>query len=153
MQRRCLKLYKTVQMKNFSAKVAKPYIIDEDEKLSLVNDALDGVYAVTFDDVVTLSGYKKEHIADIMDTSWKTYSRYKKEHKRLDANQSERLLKLKALFGFGTRVFGSSDAFRHWLQKPAHGLGGVIPLDIIKTSTGIDLTINELTNIAYGNLA
>jgi putative toxin-antitoxin system antitoxin component (TIGR02293 family) len=141
------------QMKNFSAKETKPYIIDEDAKMSIVNDAIDGVYAVAFDDVVSLSGYKKEHIADIMDTSWKTYSRYKKEHKRLDAHQSERLLKLKALFSFGLKVFGSSDAFRYWLQKPAHGLGGAVPIDIIKTSTGIDLTINELTNIAYGNLA
>jgi uncharacterized protein (DUF2384 family) len=39
------------------------------------------------------------------------------------------------------------------LQKPAFGLGRVVPLQIIKTSTGIDLVMNELTNIAYGNLA
>jgi putative toxin-antitoxin system antitoxin component (TIGR02293 family) len=141
------------QLKNYSGGEEKPYIIDEDAKMSIVNDAMDGVYAGAFDDVVNLSGYKKEHIADIMDTSWKTYSRYKKEHKRLDAHQSERLLKLKALFGFGTKVFGTSDAFRQWLQKPAQGIGGAVPIDIIKTSTGIDLTMNELTNIAYGNLA
>lgn len=140
-------------MKNFSAKEAKPYIIDEDEKLSLVNEAMEGVFASTFDDVVTLSGYNKKNIADIMDTSYKTYSRYKKERKRLDANQGERLLKLKALFSFGTEVFGSIRSFQAWLQKPAFGIGQVIPLQIIKTSTGIDLVMNEITNIAYGNLA
>lgn len=139
-------------MKNYSGK-AKPYVIDEDEKLSLVNEAMEGVYASAFDDVVTLSGYKKENIADIMDTSYKTYSRYKKERKRLDANQSERLLKLKALFSFGAEVFGSNQSFQAWLQKPSFGLGQVVPLQIIKTSTGIDLVMNELTNIAYGNLA
>lgn len=131
----------------------KNYITSDEEKLSIVQESSAGVYASAFDTVVGLSGYKNDDVAAILNISGKTYSRYKSSRQRFDAAQSELLLKLKAMFGLGNDVFGNNTQFRRWLESPSYGLGGLIPQQIIKTSTGIDMVMNELTNIAHGNLA
>ena len=129
------------------------YLVEEQQALYIVSNSLKGVFAGSVDDVISVSGYEKTQIEQIMDTSYKTYSRYKKDKKRLNPDQSERILKLKSLFSFGITVFGSKESLARWMQKPAFGLDNLIPNEAIKTSTGIDLVLNELTNIAYGNLA
>ena len=131
----------------------KNYLVNEDEQLSIVEEALVGIYATGVDDVIKISGYDKSQLETIMDTSYKTYDRYKKDKKRLNPDQSERILKLLALFSFGAKVFGDNKALASWMKKPATGLGNIIPDEAIKTITGLDMVMNELTNIAYGNLA
>ena len=129
------------------------YLVEEQQALYIVSNSLKGVFAGSVDEVISLSGYDKTQIEQIMDTSYKTYSRYKKDKKRLNPDQSERILKLKSLFTFGITVFGSKESLAKWMQKPAFGLNNLVPNEAIKTSTGIDLVLNEITNIAYGNLA
>ena len=129
------------------------YLVEEQQALYIVSSSLKGVFAGSVDDVMDVSGYEKAQIEQIMDTSYKTYSRYKKDKKRLNPDQSERILKLKSLFSFGVTVFGSKESLAKWMQKPAFGLNNLVPNEAIKTSTGIDLVLNEITNIAYGNLA
>ena len=134
-------------------KQEKNYLIDEGEQLSIVSEALIGVYASVLDDIMEISGYEKMQLEKIMNTSFKTYDRYKKEKKRLNPEQSERVLKLQALFQLGNKVFGNKELLSVWMKKPAIGLGNIVPNEAIKTTTGVDLVMNELTNIAYGNLA
>lgn len=134
-------------------KIYKNYITDDEEKLLIVQESSAGVYATSFDSVVALSGLKNDDIAALLNISGKTYSRYKSSRQRFDPAQSELLLKLKTMFLLGNDVFGNNILFRRWLEAPSYGLGGLIPFQIIKTSTGIDMVMNELTNIAHGNLA
>ncbi|MBL7727088.1 MAG: DUF2384 domain-containing protein [Dinghuibacter sp.] len=134
-------------------KTYKNYLTDDEEKVSIVQESSAGVYATTFDSVAGLAGYRADDLAAILNISGKTYSRYKASRRRFDTGQSELLIKLKALFSLGNDVFGDSTQFRRWLEAPAYGLGGLIPQQLINTSTGIDLVMNELTNIAHGNLA
>lgn len=134
-------------------KIYSNYLTDDEEKRSIVQESSAGVYAATFESVIDLSGYRNDDLAALLNISSKTFSRYKSSRQRFDAAQSELLLKLKAMFSLGNEVFGNSTEFRRWLELPAYGLGGLIPQQIIKTSTGIDMVMNELTNIAYGNLA
>ena len=134
-------------------KKSKNYLVYEDEQLSIVEEALLGVYATAVDDVMKISGYEKVQLENIMNTTYKTYSRYKKDKKRLNPDQSERILKLQVLFNFGNKVFGAKEILAAWMKKPAYGIGNIIPNEAIKTSTGIDMVMNELTNIAYGNQA
>lgn len=63
------------------------------------------------------------------------------------------MLKIMALFQTGESVFGSADAFRRWMDKPAYGLGSQIPFDLLHTSGGIDLIMDEVVRIEYGDLA
>lgn len=142
-------------MKHYDSEEIKPnnYLVEEQQALYIVENALKGISANTVDEILQISGYEKVQIEEIMDTSYKTYSRYKKTKKNLGPSQSEKILKLKSLFQYGITVFGNKESLASWMQKPSFGLDNIVPNEAIKTSTGIDMVLNELTNIAYGNLS
>lgn len=111
-----------------------------------------GIPASAFDDVTELFGHK-ERIAQLLNVSTKTVKRYQDQKKKFDASNSEMLLKLVAIFDKGIDVFGEKAAFLRWLEKPAYGLGKNIPFNMMRTSDGIDLVMEELVRIEYGDLA
>ncbi|GAB3574261.1 hypothetical protein GCM10027578_36620 [Spirosoma luteolum] len=123
------------------------------DRTSLVLLALKGVAATRFFEVAELTGYRREQLADLFDTSLKTFQRYEREQKKLNPQDSEKVLKIMALFQIGESVFGSADAFRRWMDKPAYGLGGQVPFELLHTSGGIDLVMDEVVRIEYGDLA
>ncbi len=123
------------------------------DRTILVLTALKGVPAATFFEMADLTGYKREQLADLFDTSLKTFQRYEREHRNLNPQDSEKALKIMALFQKGEQVFDSAGAFRRWMDKPAYGLGGQVPFDLLHTSGGIDLIVDELVRIEYGDLA
>lgn len=119
----------------------------------LVLTALKGVPAALFFQMADVTGYKREQLADLFDTSLKTFQRYEREQRNLNPQDSEKALKIMALFQRGADVFGSAASFRRWMDKPAYGLGSQIPFDLLHTSGGIDLIADELVRIEYGDLA
>lgn len=123
------------------------------DQTALVIAALKGVSATRFFEAADLTGYKREQLAEVFDTSLKTFQRYEREQKKLNPQDSEKVLKIMALFQLGESVFGSADAFRWWMDKPAYGLGNQIPFDLLHTSGGIDLILDEVVRIEYGDLA
>lgn len=129
----------------------KDYPLIEDEYHILEESA--EVYATRFFDVAKSAGYKNEVFAELMDSSLKTFSRYKEKNKKLSATEGEKIIKMQIMFHWGEQVFGNMEAFKQWLDKPAFGLGNRVPFSLMKTITGIDVITNELKNIAYGNLA
>ena len=120
---------------------------------ALVMLALQGVPAARFFEIADLTGYKREQLAEVFDTSLKTFQRYEREQKKLNPQDSEKVLKIVALFQTGEAVFGSAAAFRRWMDKPAYGLGNQVPFLLLHTSGGIDLITDELMRIDYGDLA
>ena len=123
------------------------------DRIALVILALQGVPATRFFDIADLTGYKREQLAEVFDTSLKTFQRYEREQKKLNPQDSEKVLKITALFQTGESVFGSADAFRRWMDKAAYGLGYQVPFELLHTSGGIDLIMDELMRIEYGDLA
>ncbi|MBC3785783.1 type II RES/Xre toxin-antitoxin system antitoxin [Spirosoma utsteinense] len=123
------------------------------DQTALIISALKGVSATRFFEAADLTGYKREQLAEVFDTSLKTFQRYEREQKKLNPQDSEKVLKIMALFQLGESVFGSADAFRRWMDKPAYGLGNQIPFDLLHTSGGIDLILDEVVRIEYGDLA
>ncbi|MBO0935956.1 DUF2384 domain-containing protein [Fibrella sp. HMF5335] len=119
----------------------------------LVLAALQGIPALLFFNVADQTGYRREQVADVFDTSLKTFQRYEREHRNLNPQDSEKVLKMQALFSRGAEVFGSSEAFRRWMDKPAFGLGNQVPFSLLRTSGGIDLIMDELVRIDFGDLA
>ncbi|MEO6035952.1 MAG: antitoxin Xre/MbcA/ParS toxin-binding domain-containing protein [Verrucomicrobiota bacterium] len=69
---------------------------------------------------------------------------------RLDAVESERVLRFARLMGKGIIVFGSEDDAREWLNKSQFGLGGAVPLDYAETEIGAREVENLLGRIEYG---
>ncbi|GAB3883685.1 type II RES/Xre toxin-antitoxin system antitoxin [Spirosoma agri] len=123
------------------------------DRTALVFVALKGVPAIRFFEIADLTGYRREQLAEVFDTSLKTFQRYEREKKKLNPQDSEKVLKIMALFQAGESVFGSAESFRRWMDKPAYGLGNQIPFVLLHTSGGIDLVMDEVTRIEYGDLA
>jgi putative toxin-antitoxin system antitoxin component (TIGR02293 family) len=123
------------------------------DRTALVFSALNGVPAARFFETADLTGYKREQLAEVFDTSLKTFQRYEREQKKLNPQDSEKVLKIIHLFQVGESVFGSADSFRRWMDKPAYGLGNQIPFVLLHTSGGIDLVLDEVMRIEYGDLA
>lgn len=111
------------------------------------------MYATAFNDMVTIANYDKDFAADLLDVSYKTVTRYQKEDKKFSPLQSEYILKTIVLFHKGVKVFGNTDSFNRWLDKPAYGLGNLVPRTIITTVTGINFVMDELNRIEHGDLA
>ena len=59
----------------------------------------------------------------------------------------------KKLLTRGSHVFGSSEAFSRWLHKPAYGLDGEQPINLLVTSEGVNLVSDEVERIANGEFA
>ncbi len=124
------------------------------DDLSIALHSMERLNVDVFFDIAKLMNIKKDQLAvDIFDISPKTISRYKQQSKKLNARDSETALKLLALYHKGKKVFGNVDSFNRWLHKSSFGLGGRVPYKLLGTLTGIDLIIEELTRIEYGDLA
>ena len=120
---------------------------------SIVLSAQKGIQAKAFFDVASLSGIDRNQLAGLLNVSLKTLTRYHQQKKKLSAGKSERVLKLLALYKKGEEIFGNVNEFRKWMNEPAYGLGNMIPVSLLQTSGGIDLTMEELSRIEFGDLA
>lgn len=134
-------------------KIYKQYAMYiENEEQNMVSEP-QAMYATAFNDMVTIANYDKDFAADLLDVSYKTVTRYQKEDKKFSHLQSEYILKTIVLFHKGVKVFGNTDSFNRWLDKPAYGLGNLIPRTVITTVTGINFVMDELNRIEHGDLA
>lgn len=124
-----------------------------EDDYTLATQAMIGVDANLFYDMVDITGLPKDVLAEYLDISTKTLERYKKQHKKLNSMRSEVLLKLVTLYKKGIEVFGDIHSFRTWLNKPAYGLDEEKPSKLMVTSTGIDVIIEELVRMEFGDLA
>lgn len=119
---------------------------------TIVFTAQKGVAATIFDDVVALYGHS-QYMAEVLDLNLKTIQKYKTQHIPLSPARSELMLKLVALFKKGAMIFGSKKAFIDWLECPAIGIDHRLPMDLLRTSGGIELVEEELDRIQYGDTA
>ncbi len=70
--------------------------------------------------------------------------------KTLDANASDRTLRLVAVISQAIEVFGSQEAAERWLASPAMGLDQRKPIDLLQSSEGTELVRTLLSRMAYG---
>ena len=146
-------------MKNLVSAPAEAYrviskygdLTENENALTLA--ALKGIKSSLFSDVITLTGFSRDLVAGWLDISNKTLTNYEKQSKQLNPASSEFLLKIILLFEKGMKIFSDRVQFTHWLEKPAYGLGGFVPLEMMRTPGGVDLIVDELTRIEYGDLA
>jgi putative toxin-antitoxin system antitoxin component (TIGR02293 family) len=70
--------------------------------------------------------------------------------KALDANTSDRALRLASITALATKVLGDQERAEHWLSSPAIGLDQRRPIDLLQTSEGTELVRSLLTRMDYG---
>jgi len=118
--------------------------------LSLFITARKGVKPDLFYDLAEVMNMSEKSLAEIIHVSPRTISNYRESKKSLDPVQSEHLLKLVALYDKGEELFGNLTEFNYWLQKPFWN-EKERPIDWLVTPGGVELIIDELTRLAYGD--
>lgn len=70
--------------------------------------------------------------------------------KPLSQEQSGRAWKFAEVLAKATEVFGTQAEAEQWLQRPALGLDGRCPIDLLTTPAGVELVEDLLERLAYG---
>ena len=91
----------------------------------------------------------QEHLTRVLRIPLRTLARRKKE-RRLQAVESDRLLRVARIAAFAEDVLGDVAKAGRWLQKPNRALGGVIPLDQLDTDIGARHVEQVLGRVAHG---
>ncbi len=108
-----------------------------------------GLHRNSVNSFIKHSNLTKKQVSRLIHVSERTLQR-KSPDKPMDINASERLIELTRLFHKGINVFGKKEKFLTWLERPNKSLGNSKPIDLIETSIGIDLVMNELVRIEHG---
>lgn len=119
----------------------------------IIDVAEKGISFKFFDSLVKKFPFSFQEWAGFLHISGKTLSRYQKEDKTFDTLQSEKILQIEMLYTRGEEVFDSADNFMIWLQAENLALGKTKPQDLLGSSFGIALLMDELTRIEHGVLA
>ncbi len=112
----------------------------------------EGVPKEAMSNLMDKAGITAMEMAGITHTSDRTLRRYEAEDK-LPQEQSERVIELARLYGRGSEVFGSLDAFKEWMNTTLIPLGHEKPKAFLDTSFGIDMLMKELGRIEHGVFA
>lgn len=98
-------------------------------------------------------GLSDKEIAESIGTSEKTLQRRKKRGEQFTMVESDRLFRMTRIFALASEVLKSDENARKWLHRPQFGLGGDIPIDMMKIESGAKDVEELLYRIAYGDVA
>ncbi len=90
-----------------------------------------------------------DRLAGMLGISQATLHR-RKHAGKLDATESDRVVRLARLLGMAAAVMESLDAGRRWLASPQAGLGGAVPLEHADTEVGARDVEELLGRIEFG---
>lgn len=84
--------------------------------------------------------------------SLRTLQRRKKDASLavLSVEQSNRTWKFAEILGRAREIFGSMEQAEEWLNQPAIGLDQRRPIDLLRTTAGVEAVEEYLTRIEYG---
>ena len=127
-------------------KVFKRRIANLDELRDRVKAGLP--YA-SFEALIDKFGFAREEAAVALHLPQRTIARRKKEQK-LQADESDRLLRLARFSAQATATLGSEEKAAQWLRRPNRALGNQAPLDLIDNDIGTRQVEEVLGRIEHG---
>lgn len=118
-----------------SARVAEPMMVHQRLAEGLPGRALLQSASLVYDTL--------EEITRFFDTTPKTL-RARVRGERLPVDESERAMRLARVTLTAAQMLGGFDAARRYLHTRNFALGGAAPLDLLQTSQGEGIVLNEL---------
>lgn len=91
-------------------------------------------------------------LAKIIPLSERQLQRYSKDQ-ILRTDISVQLLQILELYSRGYEVFGSREKFRKWMEHSNIALSSIKPIELLDTSFGIQLILDEIGRIEHGIVA
>ncbi|MES2818176.1 MAG: antitoxin Xre/MbcA/ParS toxin-binding domain-containing protein [Pseudomonadota bacterium] len=76
--------------------------------------------------------------------------RLKSPEEALNSEQSARAIRGAQILDQAVRVIGTPELAESWMSKPAKGLDGLKPIDLLDNSIGAQLVSEFLTRLEYG---
>lgn len=101
--------------------------------------------------IKTLTDFNDAVISDWLNVSVKTFREYKKPQNTFKENVKEQVLLLLSLIKHGIDVFGSVEAFDHWLNRKNFFFDNKTPNSFLNTVTGVKFVDDRLTAMEYGD--
>lgn len=119
--------------------------------LQLIDRSRQGLPAIDAERVAELLAVSDKEMARLLNQSVATFHRQARAGAPLlDAVTSERLLLLGRLATYGVEVFQNQGKFTRWLRRPLRLLADQAPIDLMASSTGVQLIEDILGRIEYG---
>lgn len=115
----------------------------------LIESLKAGLPVRELDDLRSNLDLPMERLVPMLGISKATLHR-RKNSGRLDAAESDRVVRFARLLGRAASVMETLDDGRRWLTSPQVGLGGAIPLEYAETEVGAREVENLLGRIEYG---
>jgi putative toxin-antitoxin system antitoxin component (TIGR02293 family) len=116
---------------------------------NLIQSLKNGLPIRELDDLQRHLDVPIEQLAPMLGISRATLHR-RKLSGRLDAAESDRVLRFARLLGRAGEVMESLEAGRRWLTSRQFGLGGAVPLEYAETEVGAREVEDLLGRIEYG---
>lgn len=132
-----------------SGKKDFPPVASENDFISAIRQ---GIPKKAIDNLVDKTGISTNEMAVLMRLSDRTLRRYKPQT-LLNPEQSEKVVELSRLYNRGEEVFGNLNSFKEWMNSSVMALGNIKPKQLLDTSLGIDMLMNELGKIEHGIFA
>lgn len=138
-----------VEEKKISQQLEIPAFVSEPEMLYAVRQ--NKITSEQIFNLKTLSGLKDELLSFSLNLNIKTFRNYKVKLLPMKPYLQEHVFALLSLFNHGIDIFGTSDQFGEWLQKPNHFFDNDSPLNFLNTISGIKYTDDRLIAMEYGD--
>ncbi|MBV4464852.1 DUF2384 domain-containing protein [Pseudomonas sp. SWRI79] len=126
---------------------------NSDDRMEIYRAVKNGFPLQSVLDMIENSEVYKQRgvLSKIVGASDRTLARrLKTPNEALTAEQSTRALNYAEVLEKATDVLGSRELAEQWMVKPARGLDGEVPIDLISNSVGYELVTDFLTRIEYG---
>lgn len=124
-----------------------------DDTVQLLKLSRSGIEFSLFQKIMNSSSFTIKQWSKFLHITERTIQRYKKEQKKFEPIQSERILEIAKLHKKGQEIFGSIEKFEKWMNSNIIALGGIMPAELLDSSFGIDLIVDELGRIEHGVFA
>jgi putative toxin-antitoxin system antitoxin component (TIGR02293 family) len=104
--------------------------------------------------VFSYLGLTQKEIAEILEVSPTTLSRWKKNGKEpfIGKLRSKFIWQIDEVIAKGVKLFGSEENFKVWLDAPNFALGGRKPVELLKDPYAVEKVDNAIEAMAWGNL-
>lgn len=96
--------------------------------------------------------FSGKELAIIINLSERTLQRYP-DNKKLEKTASEKAIQLAKLYERGNEVWGDLERFKAWMRHQNPFLGSKTPLEMLDTSFGFEMVLDEIGRIEHGILA
>lgn len=123
------------------------------DTVELVKLSRKGIAISLFEEIVNSCSYTVKEWSKFLHLTERTIQRYKKENRTFETLQSERIIEIAKLQMKGKEVFGSKVYFEEWMNSKIIALGNIRPVELLDSSFGIDILMDELGRIEHGVLA